>query len=672
MYIIDNICLVLFLQANYILGDMSETSTPDDVIKRCLLCHEDLYDPQLLPCLHILCMNCVQRQTARSKSKFACPLCEFSIGGDKCYQPYQSCSFAKLHLHQSKENEQENDGRHVDSENGAHDDVSPDMSEAATDQSEYDDLDDQDVVCSSDDASAMADNEYDVTKRKNSTTFYLACSFHQQYEARMFCKSCNTPVCEKCLTTLHKRCRGHSSLENAVEEKRETFDKIHERMTLLSLNLQNELKIKRQQRVEVEQQKQEVLRKIASFRQEVVAAVHAQERMLLDELDDMYGKEVGKLNEAEERDTRGLSCLCQSIDVFESALSLGAERELVANLPLIEKRVYLYEKDLTSTSSKSDALHVTFDPNSKLMDSLSTLGKVSLFRGENGNSKVDNASKKIVKNDDVWNCTFRLMTSYHGSTRDDTTHPLLTDAIILANDDVILTDRDNKSLKKFNSDGKLLTRVDIPEVPSRLAAVSGSKIVVSVMNKRELLFFSLHGTLRVLSKSKTAKQYSFVSGTPDGHLIVSTNNCDSIDLISQKGTFIRTLYTQKSEKAVLSRPIYLNCTPRQYILVSDSSRRCLLAVTSEGGKLFTHRSNDSHPMECPLGVTCDPNGFILLADRDTNSIHLLSPAGDFLKLIPSNELPVGKPCALNFYKGEKLVITQVDGTVKIFSCIKHE
>ncbi|XP_041373366.1 tripartite motif-containing protein 2-like [Gigantopelta aegis] len=652
---------------------MSETSTPDDVIKRCLLCHEDLYEPQILPCLHILCINCVQRQNSRSKAKFACPLCNFSTPSDKATQPYRCCNFAKLHLKQNKEREQENNGRHLVWDNGSEEDGSPDESEAAEQNGDEDDddedQDDQDIVCPSEDACAMNTNGDEESKRKNSIEFRLPCAFHQQYEANMFCKSCHSPVCDKCLKTLHKRCKGHSSLEDAVEAKRTNLDQIHERMTVLSLSLQNQLRTKQQQMVDIQQEKEEVEREIASFRQEVMTAVHAQERMLLDELNDLYNIELVKLNEQQAHDTHGLSCLCQSIDVFESALSMGAEGEILEDLPLIEKRVNLYEKDLTDTASCSNKLHITFDPNRKILDSFTSLGKVNLFYGENGNAA--NVEGTAVSDGDVWNSTFRLMMSYHGSTRDDTTHPLLTDAVILANDDVILTDRDNKSLKKFNSDGKLLTRVDIPEVPSRLAIVSGSKIVVSVMNKRELLFLSLHGTLRVLSKSRTAKQYSFVSGTGDGLLVVSTSNCDSIDIISQKGKFLRTLYTQKSEKAVLSRPIYLHSTTRGTILISDSSRKCLLAVTSEGDKLFTYRSNDAHPMECPLGVTCDPSGHILLADRDTNKIHLLSPSGNFLKIVSSEELSVEKPCALNFYKGERLVITQVDGTIKVFSCIKH-
>lgn len=122
----------------------------------------------------------------------------------------------------------------------------------------------------------------------------------------------------------------------------------------------------------------------------------------------------------------------------------------------------------------------------------------------------------------------------------------------------------NRCVKKFNSTGHLLTRVPIPEVPSRIALVSHGKAAISVMNKKVLLFLSLLGTVRILSSVKVKKPYCFLATAGQGliqgqgqeqgqgqgecQLLAATSLCDVIDLISESGVLLRRLFTQKGDK----------------------------------------------------------------------------------------------------------------------------
>ncbi|CAL1544398.1 unnamed protein product [Lymnaea stagnalis] len=420
----------------------------------------------------------------------------------------------------------------------------------------------------------------------------------------------------------------------------------------------------------------------------MVNIILAKEKLLTDEANRMIdGMKQSAI--AREVDARNLARACnRQLDVLNFSFSVKSEGELLPLLPALACRVEADKKRMEGQREDREVTGITFAKDDNCFQTLksSPLGRLEVEK------KVAEAPEP-AKEGKV-DLSLTLMTSFHGGTRDDVVDPLLTDIVLLMNGDVITTDRDNKCVKKFNQSGKLLTRVLIEAVPSRIVVVSHSKAAVSVMNKKVIYFLSLFGTVRILSSVRVKKFYSFLASLGGGVMVAATNQCDCIDILTEKGEIIKNIFAQKADRASIARPMYLTpavaystindsvrapptpvqaaasnsaTTGQQDILVSDSGKKILFRLDQSGHVAFTLKSSSSVALDCPLGITVHESGLILLADRDTNSIVLLDGSGNVMRKILTSDQGLAKPCGI--YAGHKgqVALTQVDGMVKVYT-----
>lgn len=625
---------------------MADVSEED--LSICFICKEKLKDPKLLPCLHVFCDYCLtqHRRIARSTS---CPMCNF----DACKllpTPVieRECKFLKGYL------EICNQG----TETNVNDDDSVKSYDSDDDKRE----DPGELNSNSDQEQEVPDRSESVMSRLDESQ--VTCHTHPQNIAEDFCPSCHKLICQKCVSTLHKKCKDVISLQEAVEMNMLTFNTIHEFLTKVYLDTETKLEPRRARLTRLDEQKQRAVETVQSLREQLVNAILDKENETLKEIEERYEDESSKVKMEIAQGETLRSCVQRSVDVFECAMSMNGHGELLEIEKAMSERVDQYLLACTQLCHPDQDNNISFIGNDKAVTKLErTLNLGEVVVSPEGEAAPNGLPSPL---DSPWEGKLSLIACFHGGSREDYAEPLLTDVVILSGGDVILTDRDNKSLKKFNAHGKVLTRVPIPDVPSRIAVISNSKIVVTVMNKKLLLFFSIFGTLRILAQVKTRKQYAYITGTDDGSLLVGTNNCDTIDLISQTGAFLKTVYSQKPEKAVISRPLYLTQSPKGYFLVSDSGRRLMFALQEDGSTKFTYKPKGEEALECPLGVACDVANHALLVDRDGNSIHLVSPKGALVKKILTEEDSLTKPCGVYISGRNLLAVTQVDGYVKVY------
>ncbi|XP_046559537.1 E3 ubiquitin-protein ligase TRIM56-like [Haliotis rubra] len=614
----------------------------------CIICNEKLKDPKLLPCLHIFCECCLSQHRRLARSA-ACPMCNFD-GSKLLPTPVteRECKFLKSYF------EICNQG----AETTTNDDDSVEISDSDDDKRE--DPREQ---------NSNSDQEVDLPERSQSVMSRLdesqvTCHTHPEQTAADFCPSCQKLICQKCVSTLHKKCKDVISLQEAVDMNMLTFNTIHEFLTKVYLDTEAKLKPRRARLARLDEQKQQAIESVQTLREHLVSVILEKEKETLKEIEERYEEESSKVQMDIFKGQTLRSCVQKSVDVFECAMSMNGHGELLEIEKAMSERVDQYLLECSQLCHQVQENNISFIGNDKAVTKLErTLNLGEVVISTEGEATPNGLASPL---DSPWEGKLSLVACFHGGTRDDYAEPLLTDVVILSGGDVILTDRDNKCLKKFNANGKVLTRVPIPDVPSRIAVISNSKIVVTVMTKKLLLFFSIFGTLRILAQVKTKKQYAYITGTQDGSLLVGTNNCDTIDLISQTGAFLKTVYTQKSEKAVISRPLYLTQSPKGYFVVSDSGRRLMFAVHEDGTNKFTYRPKGEDALECPLGVACDVANHALLVDRDGNSIHLVSPKGTLVKKILTEEDSLTKPCGVYILGRNLLAVTQVDGYVKVY------
>ncbi|KAL8615878.1 hypothetical protein ACOMHN_058945 [Nucella lapillus] len=643
---------------------------------RCGSCGGDPEAAILMTCLHVLCRNCLPSPASGSRSNhevsYHCPVCvpattTTSQAKNTSHNGMTSTVTSRIasrpsvsveELRRRCENHQSSSDHHC--ENG--------------DEEEEENEDDEEE---NEDSTNGADGGESFS---SSLTF--PCPQHRHREAEHFCSSCHQMACSKCHTSYHRKCSQHLlTLAEAVTWQQPALNSLHAKLAQRVVTSQENLHQEQKRLKNLKEQRSTLVGEIRAQKEALVRALEVKEQRLIEEVNDALDAEKGQAEGRVEHNQRSARAAEGQLGVLEAVMSVKGEPEILPLLPSLHSRLDAETAD-DATSDKETSLHLVFNVNRQLADEVekADLGQITpADKSEKGDNKGDESDLRLT-----------LMTSFHAQSREDTCDPLLTDVLLLPAGDVIVTDRDNKCVKKFNSTGHLLTRVPIPEVPSRLALVSHGKAVVSVMRRKILFFLSLLGTVRILSSVRVKKHYCFLAAAGQGQgqgqggesqLLAATNMCDVIDLISESGVLLRRLFTHRGERVSISRPLYLHVPlnprdPEVAALVVDSGRRMLFALTSEGETAFTFRPKDAErSLECPLGVGTVPRragasagtgGLILLADRDRHRVVLLGRRGAWLRELLGEKESLHKPCALYTAQPGRVALTQVDGWVKIY------
>ncbi|XP_005104382.1 uncharacterized protein LOC101857504 [Aplysia californica] len=719
----------------------------------CGVCKKQPKNAHLLPCLHAFCLSCLQDEcTQNSRDKFFCPLCVTSSEDRKSHpaRPWHA-------FEQFLEAEEIEEGRRKRRE------------ELPASESARGTRDEDWHLHQSEDS----DEEEWMTSSVSTQPQTFPCPSHPDKMAETFCGKCQQAACEKCVSVFHRRCQPLRTMNEAVEASREDLDRLHARLADSMVQCQLAQDIHTDRLNAIEEMRRAALLEIKSQRVELMNIILAKEKLLTDEINAKLNEMSQETRAAETSARTMVGSLSAQLSVLDLSLSARGEGELLSYLPSLSHRLQPQQQQQQGTLATSDSgPTVHYTRSDQCLEALrpAVLGSVSV-NGPQGSETDDQIARGEAS------LTLTPVISFHGGCRDDMCDPLLTDLLLLANGDVILTDRDNKCVKKFNNSGKLLTRVVMEAVPSRIASVSQSRAVVSAMNKKALYFLSLHGTVRFLSFARVRKIYSFLTSVGDGVLAAGTNQCDSIDLITDKGQLLRQLYAQRPDRASIARPLYLAVTippPHRAVsyahhkesshrstttttsatdaisdntsngtsssnnnnnkntnnkninknknssknssssgntdkldptnlnnrrrssaaaspsaasnaaenasktpdraadvkipdlLVSDSGKRILFRLTSEGAVTSTLKSTESLTLECPLGVTVHESGQVLLADRDADSILQLDASGCFVRKLLTSEQGLSKPCGLVAGHRGQVALSQVDGMIKIY------
>uniref|UniRef100_A0A2C9LU27 RING-type domain-containing protein n=1 Tax=Biomphalaria glabrata TaxID=6526 RepID=A0A2C9LU27_BIOGL len=629
------------------------TETPDAGLD-CAVCRKPLTNPHMLPCLHVYCLSCLRDECREnSPDKFFCPLCVVDKEERRTSSARPWHAFEKI---AESEAEQEAIQRR--------------LAELPASEIRRDSL--------------LGDygDETDVDDPKSSLPkppVLFPCSMHADNMADTFCAKCNQITCHKCISSFHRRCQDFYNIQDAIEKKRDDLDSIYSNIANNLAQCQKLQEEKKKRLKDAEEVRTRLLLDIKMFRGAMVKLIMAKEKALINEVDllvdEMLQGTLGKESVVE----RLIGSLSRQLEVLNFSFSVNGQGELLPYLPSLVSRVANDAKKLEEQREKEPVRQFKFHKDDNCFQTLES-SLLGIIQEEGG---VPEAVVLPNLPEGKLDMSLTLLTSFHGGARDDVTDPLLTDIVLLPNGDVIVADRDNKCVKKFNQSGKLLTRVLIDAVPSRVTIVSNGRAAVSVMNKRAIYFLSLFGTIRVLSSVPVKKLYSFLTSDGNGCLAAATNQCDSIDLLTEKGEIIRTIYSQKSDRATISRPMYLTPVKVQSgtnverdstngltnidFIVSDSGKKIVFMVNQSGQVIFSIKSIDSLTLECPLGVTVHESGLALFADRDANSVVLMDTTGTVIRRVLSADDGVVKPCGI--YAGQRgyVAMTQVDGMVKIYS-----
>lgn len=466
------------------------------------------------------------------------------------------------------------------------------------------------------------------------------CRTHTK-KIKYFCQDHLVPCCTQCICTEHRGCKQVDSI-------------LHEAQTLFKAKKIDSLLM------EIEKYEKAVT-KLKSERQDNVAELDNSSDTMLQSADELRNKIVSHLdamfekhkNEisknlkvCREKQSVAVECFSDCQLLAESyAGTLKKVKEGGASVALVVE--YHRIKQELSEILNEKVYSSTLKLSQNIDENLQEILKVAEF----GKLNLDECSTGFDYN--LALSTMNLICEL------DLSDGNVTGGCFLPNEEILLINFETDCLEHFTADGKLshtlLTNFFPDDACSKNSTMNTLYVTSSDISNE------LYGVYMVRlpeSKEKTIEilklplEKSCFGVTYMSEFLYVA--CDDVIIkMNCYGDFVCDFQTEKETYSVA-------VNKKNHIVSSSCSSHSVLAIDEYGQRLFQYKHPD---LKYPYGLDVDSEGYIFVAGRDSNNIHILSPTGELIKILPAL-----KPKCIKFRKDSRVCLIGSEKACKTKLC----
>lgn len=233
---------------------------------------------------------------------------------------------------------------------------------------------------------------------------------------------------------------------------------------------------------------------------------------------------------------------------------------------------------------------------------------------------------------------------------------------------IILADRTNRKLKMFTSNFMPITDLNLSSKPWDVTLVNDKEVAVSLPAECRIQIVSIDGSYLTLTRSISTDEPCFGLCYSDGKFLTVTYDGDppNLKILSPTGQELTYVCVDDDGFTLFSKPVYVTCTPKvDQIYVADERLGCVVKLKETGELNFSYSALD---LGHAAGIALDNGGNIYTCGPSSNSVHVISPSGERVKVLVTGE-SISYPRAVAYEPREKkLLVTQGDkDVVKVYS-----
>ncbi|XP_062577071.1 E3 ubiquitin-protein ligase TRIM71-like [Saccostrea cucullata] len=497
-------------------------------------------------------------------------------------------------------------------------------------------------------------------KHRTSTPNYIKCPNHTQKHCELYCETCDIPVCSTCISSgKHK---GHdlsdalqklsSKTNDLQKDLKELEEKIYPKYKEIALDLNSE-------KVNLEKHYEKLTTAVTKqgegWQREINIIVNKQKS----KIDEMKTKHLAALNKQEKEIKQITSYVKQCIVDLKKILHSN-------DVPLTS--AYKSRNDeYRRLPPKVNVTLPSFSPQEisadKLIQMFGSLSALSITTEEHGYTmkSPDSVSCPPVK--PLLDEPELITTIYTG-------YDYLYSVTCLS-DEEIWTCGDDKIMKLYNLQGKLLKSIQIK---------SGKTLYDIAMTRSGDLVYTDRGrrTVNIVKNEKIQEVIRLQEWTP--YYLCSTSSGDLLVTMDsddyKQSKVIR--YSGSTEKQPIQfdskgKPLYSSGDFSKFISENRNLDICVadvragaVVVVNQEGKLrfrYTGHPSTTKRLFSPFGITTDSQSQILTSDWYNHCIHILDQDGQFLSYIDNCDLQC--PMGLCVDTRDNLFVAECDrGKVK--------
>ncbi|XP_053384057.1 uncharacterized protein LOC123526710 [Mercenaria mercenaria] len=244
----------------------------------------------------------------------------------------------------------------------------------------------------------------------------------------------------------------------------------------------------------------------------------------------------------------------------------------------------------------------------------------------------------------------------------------ITEMTLVSNNNLVLCDRDNKSLKLFDAENNIIKDVLVLEAkPLGITTISTDRIAFVLQNKCQIPVVSVNERLSVIRAVKTNGMCVDVKHV-NGMFYVSFKEPVKFQIIQLTGEIYKTIKPDSEVLKHCTFPRHIAVSPDESLIyVSDWKSNKVVCINRHGYMISMYQGE----LDCPSVITISSSGSVYLCNRNKHNVNLMTPDLKQSTVILGAEDGLKFPVALCFNEAKHhLYISSGSDNASFGNCMK--
>ena len=501
----------------------------------------------------------------------------------------------------------------------------------------------------------------------------ILCACGQSLVVSHFCENHFDVICNTCKTVKHRKCETAVIQKKSIGYTLDRIDKVLDRALKLKSDLE---KFKKDRSINVaafEESKENCLKEIRKYREEIKAIFDQFETNLCNEVQQVE-RQIKEDSQLFLNTSSATEKLIESdMAVLDDVKTVGRKDQMFsADIRITShlKELEAVFEDLKSETKKP--VEINFKRNEKLGDMLcnvQSIGRLKFnekhfFRNfksdENpqgvmfGNKKVTTIEKKDI------------------SYRTDKKTPWITGCAVLPRGKgMLVCDFDNNAIKHLDAHFNIINCIHLSK-PWNIEAFCYSEAVITQPSEKKIQIIEVDPQLQISEPGIKFDRQCWGIAVNESDIIVSFHDAPGngiIHVIDRNGVLKRVLGTELSLEGPSYISVPLTSSPLSgKLYISDFKKGSLFCITLYDKPINEYKSSD---LTCVGGIYVDDSGVAIVCGRSTNNMYAIDSDGTTHRTMLLANKAIPKPrcvgCYYDHIDSKMKVIVGVDKSDSLYN-----
>ena len=503
-----------------------------------------------------------------------------------------------------------------------------------------------------------------------------SCDSHPHEAISYYCKDNELFCCAPCRYIDHKTCNSVFKVEELVEKEGSTQEKKYMKDSISNLSKYAETVFKTIESFATDYKKQieEIWNNFKEIRAKINQIMDSLEEAINDKVKALAKQHALMTTEVTDRLKEMTDNLQEYKGLTETIEAYGSKFHQYITAKNLMCKIRDQESAILDTTHAFRFTELSLKPQTALLEIMQI--------GPNDTHKLAYVEEQTVYNrlptyeraslleyDKITQtCHKFVQGNYKGG--DD---PYYSSLVYLPNDDFVLIDtcNDEGHCILAQGDGTVVTSRDFKYCsdtstgsrnPYCATVTKNGEIAVSIPGKKKICIISADKQLKSTFTGSTKYQPKAIHGLQTGDIAVAFDDpvafgIISLDGISEPTEKIHVYFSHDKEGRKLKNFNYMAVDEnRSHVIQPCTTDKAVYCFDFNGNPKFKYKGKDNF---FPRGVAVDGYGSIFACDHNNHAIHVISPAGNAVRVIQQSEGCPGRPLAIGIKKnGEEFALTR--------------